>query len=64
LEARLIAGLAAVSLLLAGCTPTTPARGQGSTPSGGTREPDCTRQFDDVGAGFQTCDEGETSESE
>jgi hypothetical protein len=51
----LVLGAAAV---LAGCTPTA-ARQVPAPPADGTREPapprECSRQFDENEAGFQTC---------
>ena len=56
-----------LALLLAGCAPVPsrlPETPTSTQPSTGTREPDCTRQFDDNDAGFQLCNRGDRQDSE
>jgi Prokaryotic membrane lipoprotein lipid attachment site len=57
---RTLVALTAVAVL-AGCTPTTATRqGPASPRDAGESAParDCSRQFDENDAGFQTCVEG------
>jgi hypothetical protein len=60
--------VSAAAIAVAGCTPLAPVSEQAPParmqPSDGTREPDCSRQFDDNDAGFQLCREGESEGSE
>jgi hypothetical protein len=57
---RLLALTAAVAL--AGCAPPTTSRQAPTSPDERTADPprtyDCSRQFDDNDAGFQTCQDG------
>jgi hypothetical protein len=58
---RTLVALTAAAAVLAGCTPTT-TRQVPASPGNDTTEPaparDCSRQFDENDAGFQTCLEG------
>ncbi len=65
---RLTIALVSAAIAVAGCTPLAPVSEQApparTQPSSGTREPDCSRQFDDNDAGFQLCRRGESEGSE
>ena len=60
--------VALMAVALAGCAPLAPTSEQRPPPlksqSGTGREPDCSRQFDDNGAGFQLCRRGDAGAEE